>query len=196
MLQSPQNQLTLYAPDGRRKYLTADEWRAFVTQASTCPREDVATFCLLLAHAGCRISEALALRQQSFHAGEGCVAIVCLKKRGRIKVRQVPLPDTLLERLSKFSNTMEPVDRLWPWSRGHAWKLVRDVLTGAGVRDGPHATAKGLRHALGVRSVAASIPLNMVQRWLGHESISTTAVYAELMGPEERTMAKRLWIES
>jgi integrase len=44
-----------------------------------------------------------------------------------------------------------------------------------------------------VAAVQASIPLNLVQRWLGHAQLSTTAIYAEAMGQEERNIASRMW---
>ena len=37
------------------------------------------------------------------------------------------------------------------------------------------------------------IPLNLVQRWLGHAQLSTTAIYADAVGEEERHIAARLW---
>jgi integrase/recombinase XerD len=32
-----------------------------------------------------------------------------------------------------------------------------------------------------------------VQRWLGHASLRTTAIYADVMGPDERAFAARMW---
>ena len=52
--------MSLHGPDGGRKYLTADERRAFLAATDRAPR-DVRAFCHLLAWTGCRISEALAL---------------------------------------------------------------------------------------------------------------------------------------
>ncbi len=52
---------------------------------------------------------------------------------------------------------------------------------------------KGLRHALGVAAVGQGIPLNMVQRWLGHAQLTTTAIYSEAVGEEERAIAARMW---
>jgi integrase/recombinase XerD len=44
-----------------------------------------------------------------------------------------------------------------------------------------------------VVAVPARIPLNPVQRWLGHAQLSTTAIYAEAIGPEEQEIAARMW---
>ena len=55
---------------------------------------------------------------------------------------------------------------------------------------GPQASPKGLRHGFGVAGVQAGIPLNMVQKWLGHAQLSTTAIY---VGAEEQAIAERMW---
>jgi site-specific recombinase XerD len=41
--------------------------------------------------------------------------------------------------------------------------------------------------------VSAGIPLNMVQKWLGHAQLSTTAIYADAVGAEEQSIAARMW---
>jgi site-specific recombinase XerD len=52
---------------------------------------------------------------------------------------------------------------------------------------------KALRHAFAVEAGQKGIPLNIVQRWLGHARIETTAIYASAIGEEERNLAKRAW---
>ena len=37
------------------------------------------------------------------------------------------------------------------------------------------------------------IPLNMVQKWLGHAQLTTTAIYANAVGVEEQDIASRMW---
>ena len=66
-------------------------------------------------------------------------------------------------------------------------------MQAAGIKSGPHATPKGFRHGFGVAAVQAGIPLNLVQRWLGHAQLSTTAIYADALGAEERSIAERMW---
>ena len=72
------------------------------------------------------------------------------------------------------------------WRAGHA------VMQEARL-DGPHASSKGLRHGFGVAAVSAGIPLNLVQKWLGHAHLSTTAIYADTVGAEEQDIAQRMW---
>src|SRR5204862_6348136 len=59
--------------------------------------------------------------------------------------------------------------------------------------DGPHACPKGLRHGFGVHAVSRGIALNMVQKWLGHAQLTTTAIYANAVGEEEQSIAARMW---
>jgi len=59
--------------------------------------------------------------------------------------------------------------------------------------DGAHASPKGLRHGFGVAAVTAGIPLNMLQKWLGHAQLTTTAIYANAVGAEEKDIARRMW---
>jgi hypothetical protein len=39
----------------------------------------------------------------------------------------------------------------------------------------------------------ANVPLNMMQKWLGHARIETTAIYVNALGSEERAIAARMW---
>lgn len=187
--------LSLFTQAGDRKYLTPDERRRFLDAAAGDPRPEVHTLCWLLAHTGCRISEALGLMAASFDVTSGFVAIRCLKKRSRVPIiREVPLPPDLVE-LLRATHEMDEASavRLWPWSRSRAWQLVKQVMVRAGIAVGPHATPKGLRHGFGLHAVRCGIPINLVQRWLGHASMNTTAIYLQAMGPEERDIAARMW---
>ena len=58
---------------------------------------------------------------------------------------------------------------------------------------GPAATPKGLRHSFGIAALTAAIPLTMIQKWMGHSDILTTAIYLDASGTEERRIAFRMW---
>ena len=34
---------------------------------------------------------------------------------------------------------------------------------------------------------------SLVQKWLGHAQLSTTAIYADAVGEEEHSIASRMW---
>jgi integrase/recombinase XerD len=37
------------------------------------------------------------------------------------------------------------------------------------------------------------VPQHLVQRWLGHASPRTTAIYGDVFGPDERAFAAQMW---
>jgi site-specific recombinase XerD len=69
---------------------------------------------------------------------------------------------------------------------------VKVVMSVAGI-SGSAAKPKGLRHAFGVGAVQNRIALSLIQKWLGHARIDTTALYATPVGDEERALAKLVW---
>jgi len=187
--------LTLFTRDGRRKYLTPAERERFIAAAWSCPRAELGTLCLILAYTGCRVSEALALTVSSIDIVESDILIRSLKKRSVVAFRQIPVPPELTKRLAAVHQVAarDAGEKLWRLSRGRAWQLVKDVMVEAQVADGPHRTAKGLRHGFGIHAVRSNVPLNLVQRWLGHASLATSAIYLDALGNEEREIAGRMW---
>jgi len=187
----------LYAADGARKYLNERERRRVLIAMHALPA-DRALFALTLAWTGARVSEVLALSAVSFQIGRGVVAIRTLKRR-RHMVREVPIPPELMAALDRHFGIAEAQRdaarahvRLWPWCRETAWRIIKNVMLASGVWGSP-ACPRGLRHAFAVGALQAGVPLNLVQRWLGHARIETTAIYAAACGPEEHAFAARFW---
>jgi integrase len=152
------------------------------------------------AYAGCRLSEALTLTIDRVDLAAGVLVFESLKKRRTGLYRSVPVPPALLETVDMVHGIRELTkhsgggrgERLWPWSRMTGWRAVHAVMAAAGL-EGVPASPKRLRHGFGVAAVTAGIPLNLVQKWLGHAQLSTTAVYANAVGAEEKDIARRMW---
>lgn len=185
----------LFDQRGNRKYLSAKERLAFA-RAAYAKGGAVATFCLTLAYTGARVSEILALTAERIDKGNGAIVFESLKRRERGVFRAVPVPLTLLttiERVHGFNTPGHDVNRrIWPWSRTTAWKRVKEVMLAAKI-DARLATPKAARHAFGVDAIQNSVALNIVQRWMGHARIETTTIYANVIGKEERALARRTW---
>lgn len=194
-----QNGMQLYTVAGARKYLTTGERDAFLKAAERVDRED-RTLCMTLAYSGCRLSEGLQLTVDRVDLAAGTLVFESLKKRRSGIYRAVPVPPALLETLDMVHGIRELQGKrgkergipLWPWSRMTGWRVVHAVMQAAEL-GGPHASPKGLRHGFGVAAVCAGIPLNLVQKWLGHAQLSTTAIYADAVGVEEQDIASRMW---
>ena len=156
-----------------RKYLTGEERARFLAAARSHPRPPVQTFALTLAHTGCRISEALALRAGDVDLAAAELRFRTLKRR-REHWRAVPVPEELTRELEFVHRLRRAQGRprsagaqLWPFTRPTASRYVSALMRSAGI-EGPQACAKGLRHAYGVAAVAAGVPLPTVAAVLGH----------------------------
>jgi hypothetical protein len=57
----------------------------------------------------------------------------------------------------------------------------------------PAPRPKAYANCIGVAAVSKGIPLNLTQRWLGHAQISTTAICADAVGEEEKSIAAKMW---
>lgn len=199
MRERPFDGQSLFGPCGSRKYLNAAERRRFLESAQQLPPIE-RSFCLMLAWSGARISEILAVTPASIDIESGTVSFETLKRRRRGIVRQVPLPPAVLDEIdSTFDLRGAQRDpalatmRLWRFGRTTAWRYVKAVMTSAAIVGTP-AMPKGLRHGFGVSAFQVNVPPHLVQRWLGHASFRTTAIYGDVLGPDERAFAARMWL--
>jgi integrase/recombinase XerD len=174
--------------DGQRKYLSTNERARFLAAADHLPPAKRA-LCYVLAHAGCRVSEALALSEHHLDTERLTLTIKTLKRR-RTVFRVVPVPRMVVDLLRALP--AGPTGRLLPVHRATAWRLVKAMMKEAGVA-GPMASPKGLRHGFGIRAAGNNVPANLIQRWMGHASPATTAIYLDAVGIEERRFASRMW---
>ncbi len=193
-----QDNFSLYSPQGDRKYINRHERQRVLKLMEERLNRERALFALLLAWTGGRISEILAVRPSSFQLDRSIVALQTLKRR-RPHVREIPISPLLMAALDlQFglaalqANPDTANARLWPWSRITAWRFVKGVMMEAGIV-GRAASPRGLRHAFGVGTLQANVPLNLVQRWMGHARLTTTAIYADVSGEEEIDFAASFW---
>lgn len=181
---------SLFTASGQRKYLNMDERARFLAASQALNRTE-RLFCHVLFWSGARPSEALALTVDQVMAFEGVLVFRSLKKKDLLHHRQVPVPKELVEDLSKL-NTPEFPSSMFPWGRTWGWDIVKRTMMVAQI-SGPQACPRGLRHSFAVHAVASGVPLHLIQRWLGHARLETTAIYLQTLGPDERLIAQRMW---
>lgn len=184
-------ELSLYSHTGARKYINADERIRFL-EAATHFAPHTRALCMVLVYSGCRLSEALALSSLSVQPTAKLLSVRSLKKRNKCIIREIPIPDILIDEFDQVFGLTATSNAFWSWKRTWAWVQVKRVMAQADIV-GLQATPKGLRHGFGVRAVQTGVPLNLVQKWLGHAQLSTTAIYANAVGPEEYAIAERMW---
>lgn len=188
-------EMSLYSGTGERLYLNAAE-RGRFEKASRGQTRETMTFALVMLYTGCRISEALSLKVRNIDLENLSIGIESLKKRKKGVFRSIPIPERLSEALDFVHGIRESKSgnrNLWEFSRMTAWRKIKEIMATADI-EGAHASPKGLRHGFGVYAIAdCEIPLNMVQKWLGHSDLKTTAIYANAVGKEERDIANKMW---
>jgi len=153
---------------------------------------------VVLWRAGLRIHEALALAEADLDPRRGSL-LVRRGKGGRR--REVGMDDWAWEQLEPWlqARVELPVEPLFCivngptrgrlWTAGAARTELRRVAREAGVRR--RFAPPQLRHAHAVEMAREGVPLNIIQRQLGHASLGTTSIYLQGIDPEEIITAVR-----
>ncbi len=193
------SEMRLRDEHGNRLYLDALEREAFLKAASFYPAKE-RLFAELLHHTGCRISESRQITPARIELSTNRIVFRSLKKRSKIAYREVPVPPDFIERLDLAFNIRQAQKRqnlkdepLWGWTRQRGFQIIKQIMMKAEIPDGAHRCPKGLRHGFGVNAVVSGVPLNILQKWLGHAQLTTTAIYADAGGREEDEIAARMW---
>ena len=179
---------------GQRKYLNHMERLRFLEKTKHY-RSDIKLFCQLLYYTGARIAEIHNLTRDSIDFSNKTVVLESLKKRQRGIYREIPLPMHLLENLLGYISNLGYENSqnqcLWSFSLRTASRHVKRLMQDAEIM-GLQSCARGLRHGFAVHAVA-KVPITMVKKWLGHATLETTEIYLDVVGIEEREIAKRIW---
>ena len=191
---------TLWDEKGQRLYLNEAERERFKAISKNLEEREARTLCHMMLYTGCRITEALELIPQRIDWEEHAIMLRTLKKKGKNRdkiFRSVPVPESFLDELDmihriKGAKGKAATSPLWRYSRSTAWRRIKAVMSEAAI-EGEHANPKGLRHGFGVAHALAKTPLPLLQRWMGHSSAKTTAIYMQATGAEERNLAGAVW---
>lgn len=191
-----QMDFSLFDTNGERKYLNEVERKKFYLIANALEREDVRLFSLLMLLTGARISEIMNLKRVNIDYSSKVIVVRTLKQRKNNVYRQIPLPDFLLNDLRLYlehcdEHTFEKNNSIWSFSTRSASRYIKSVMNKAGIT-GRKSSALGLRHGFAV-DAAARVQVTKVQKWLGHSNLTTTCLYLDVSGKEERALAAKLW---
>lgn len=140
---------------------------------------------------GARISEALLFRGEDIDRNLG-LAQVFTRKRKTLMKRPIPLPRHYLDRLTAIA----PADGgpIWPWSRTHAYLVIRAALERAGVEPG-RAHPHSLRHGHAMHAIGNHVSLEAIQKQLGHAYISSTGQYLRATAEDVRREYEKIsWV--
>jgi site-specific recombinase XerD len=185
----PRNKRTLYPADPP----TVEEIVAVMRHTSDDRHGSrLRAMIVVLWRAGLRVQEALALAEHDLDQRRGSL-LVRNGKGGRR--REVGMDDWGWEHLRPWLEARAglPVGPLFcvidgatrgrPWSGAAVRGEFRRFAAVAGVRRrfAPHQ----LRHAHALELAREGVPLNIIQRQLGHANLGTTSIYLQGIDPEE-----------
>jgi integrase/recombinase XerD len=142
---------------------------------------------LFLYNTGARVSEATQLKVGDLQIGRGNGGhdLATLHGKGG-KTRQCPLwPETERvlagEIIGRAADDAVFVSRLGkPFTRFGVYRLIERCAAQAPELAGRTITPHVIRHTTACHLVLAGVDINTVRAWLGHVSISTTNIYAEI----------------
>ena len=145
----------------------------------------------VLYRAGLRIAEALALKPADVDLAVGTVRV--LRGKGR-KARTVGIDDGALRHIERWlarraSLGVSARGPLFSKLDGSPWsaQAVREALSYAAAKAGitKRVHAHGLRHSHAAGLVAEGVPVNVIQKQLGHASLAVTSVYLDHIAPAD-----------
>lgn len=164
---------------------------------------------MLLAEAGLRIGEALGLRHEDIDAAASLVTVVARVNangaRAKSGRRQVPVPVRVIRLYSDYLHAeYGDLDcdyvfvSLWSGTPGRplSYRSVYDLITRlrekTSIDFGPHT----FRHSYATSLLRRGVPVEVVQRLLGHSSIATTSdTYAHLKVEDaRRALVRAGWL--
>jgi len=168
-------------------------------QVEFCTREEIAvilqtaknikhkTQILLLGDAGLRVSEMRVLKWKCFDFRNRVLTVKSLKKRGSEKSRAIPISDRLYDSLVELMEKHKPEskdDFLFPSPSDKTKPIGRSAVNNMFGKIKEERPEVGriyphkLRHTFATNLRAADADLADVKDLLGHESLSTTLIYA------------------
>ena len=142
---------------------------------------------LLLYNSGARVSEATQLRKADLQIGrtDGGHALVSLNGKGG-KIRHCPLWPRTERALAELARERTDDDAVFlsryrkPYTRFGAYHLVARCAARVPSLEGRKITPHVIRHSTACHLLQAGVDINTIRAWLGHVSLETTNIYAEI----------------
>ncbi len=157
----------------------------------------------LLTSSGLRVSEAANLRCSDVKSGYGESAVFVRDGKAG-KSRTVQVPESLKRHLKSFiiwkkeqGEETDPDDFVFigqrgPWSSQAIQQVIKKYLKQLGLYESGKSV-HALRHSFAVEMYRKSKDIRAVQKQLGHSSIQTTQIYADVLVEDIQEQVKGLW---
>ena len=167
------------------KYLTADEVQRVLEGVREHPRDHL--LINMLWQTGARVSELLQARVCDIDFYTRTIRLTTLKRHTTGTGRTLPIQDGLKGDIGAYiaMKGLKKDDILFPFTRQTAYLIARNAVKVSGIetdRAHPHT----FRHSFAVHCILSSIPVVVLQQWLGHANIQNTLIYLQVLGRDTR----------
>lgn len=164
----------------RRRHLRPEEAQKLIAAAGKRGRYPDRDLLRLAYRHGLRASEAVGLRWQAFELDGGSLTLT-RAKGSRTSTHTVARDDlSALRKMRKATNSpwVFETERGGPLSVDAMQYIVRTAGEAAGMGDAIHPHM--LRHGAGYALINDGVDVRLVQKFLGHASITSTAIYTAI----------------
>lgn len=173
------------------KYFTSEEVRLILSDSLRQEGYDSYFLCLFLWNTGVRISEALSVKVDDIDLMAKAMRVTTLKRTNHIRV--IPIQNGFVGEIALWINLKgtKRGDYLFNISRKTAYNYVRKACNIAGIfddRSHPHS----FRHAYAVNCILHSVPVTVLQQWLGHRDITKTLIYTQILAQDTKVFMENI----
>lgn len=166
---------------GRLRFLTEAEEETLLRLLRQWTLDEAANLFTFLVDTGARLSEALRATPRDVDWDAKLISIWETKNG---EPRTVPLTTRVYDILASSGLPRDATARFFPNSQDYyraAWNRARAVM---GLGKDRQFVIHALRHTTASRLVQRGVSLAIVQKWLGHKTISMTLRYAHLVATD------------
>ena len=202
---NPQTRALVHLDSRAMPQYLAREQVSELVAACRSPRDRL--FIRVAFEAGGRVTEFISIRRCDIDIPGRQIRLRTLKqRRDRRRKREeaarwIPVTDALCADLGTYMLALDArfrhlavyaqvvdTERLFPISRQAAFKLIRKAAKRAGLiaRGGREISPHILRHSFAKNCLNQGVPITVVQKLLGHASITSTMVYLKVDPAEAR----------
>lgn len=182
------------------KFLTEDQFEGLVNDPHLSHQE--LTLLYVFWDSGARLSEVASFRQEHIDLKQKTINIPFEISKGNYSFRYVPISETCTNLISRQFQFVR--------ARGHLEAIfislmdnqpmtangLSKVLDKIGARQSPlrpqmRLSSRQFRHSFGIRMLEKGVPEVIVQKWLGHSSLSMTSRYINMTVQNSRNIYEK-----
>jgi integrase/recombinase XerD len=161
------------------KYFSKDEIKRIFDATPNIKHKAIL---MIIYSCGLRVSDLINLKMSDIKTHDKLLSIRSTKNS---KDRWVTLPDPLIKVLRSYYNEYQPKNYLFENPEGGQYSersvqlILKRALKNGGIKTA--GTVHSLRHSFAIHLLQSGTDLHTVQSLMGHQSIKTTEIYAQMI---------------